>query len=69
MTSFAMRLRPRSLDRGRGAGRMGLQFEDTLPEAPGAPASAFATDTGGTIYFNNTGAAIPAGMAGASVLS
>jgi hypothetical protein len=28
----------------------------------------FATDTRGTIYFNNTGAAIAAGMGGASVL-
>jgi type IV pilus assembly protein PilA len=28
----------------------------------------FATDTRGTIYFHNTGAAIAAGMAGASVL-
>ena len=29
---------------------------------------AFATDTRGTIYFNNTGAAVPAGMAGATPL-
>jgi hypothetical protein len=28
----------------------------------------FATDSRGTIYFLNTGAVIPAGMAGASVL-
>ena len=33
-----------------------------------AAKAAFATDTRGTIYFLNTGAAIAAGMAGASVL-
>jgi type IV pilus assembly protein PilA len=48
---------------------MSAYFAEDHPATPGSTGQrSFATDTRGTIYFNNTGAAIPAGMAGATVL-
>ena len=44
-------------------------FAHTEPVTVGATGQrSFATDTRGTLYFNNTGAPIPPGMAGASTL-
>src|SRR5438445_9462441 len=44
-------------------------FAEDHPATAGSTGQrAFATDTRGTIYFNNTGAAVPAGMAGATPL-
>jgi len=44
-------------------------FAHAEPVTVGATGQrSFATDTRSTLYFNNTGAPIPAGMAGASVL-
>ncbi len=44
-------------------------FADAHPVTVGSTGQrSFATDTRGTIYFDNTGTAITAGMAGASVL-
>ena len=48
---------------------MSAYFAEDHPATAGSTGQrSFATDTRGTIYFNNAGAAIPAGMAGASVL-
>ncbi len=44
-------------------------FADAHPVTVGSTGQrAFATDTRGTIYFNNSGATVAAGMSGASVL-
>ena len=44
-------------------------FAEAHPVTVGSTGQrSFGTDTRGTIYFNNTGAAVAAGMAGASVL-
>jgi type IV pilus assembly protein PilA len=44
-------------------------FAEAHPQTPGTTGQrAFATDTRGTIYFNNTGTPVPPGMAGASPL-
>ena|SRR5688572_29361739 len=44
-------------------------FAEAHPATPGSTGQrAFATDTRGTIFFNNSGATIAAGMAGANVL-
>ena len=52
-----------------GADAMSSYFAEAHPVTVGSTGQrSFATDTRGTIYFINTGATIPAGMAGASVL-
>jgi hypothetical protein len=44
-------------------------FAEAHPQTAGTTGQrAFATDTRGTIYFNNTGTPVPPGMAGASPL-
>ena len=44
-------------------------FGEAHPATVGSTGQrSFATDTRGTIFFNNTGATVPAGMAGANVL-
>jgi type IV pilus assembly protein PilA len=51
------------------AATVSAYFAEDHPQTVGSTGQrSFATDTRGTIYFLNTGAAIPAGMAGASVL-
>ena len=48
---------------------MSAYFAEAHPVTVGSTGQrSFATDVRGTIYFMNTGATIPAGMAGASVL-
>src|SRR5437016_234841 len=48
---------------------MSAYFAEDHPATAGSTGQrSFATDTRGTIYFNNTGAAVPAGMAGATPL-
>ena len=52
-----------------GANAMSAYFAEAHPVNPGSTGQrSFGTDTRGTIYFDNTGATIVAGMAGASVL-
>jgi hypothetical protein len=48
---------------------MSAYFAEAHPVTIGSTGQrSFGTDVRGTIYFNNTGATIAAGMAGASVL-
>jgi type IV pilus assembly protein PilA len=52
-----------------GADAVSAYFAEAHPVTVGSTGQrAFGTDTRGTIYFNNSGATIAAGMAGASVL-
>jgi prepilin-type N-terminal cleavage/methylation domain-containing protein len=54
---------------GAAADAVSSYFANATPATVGSTGQrAFGTDTRGTIFFNNTGAAIAAGMAGASVL-
>jgi prepilin-type N-terminal cleavage/methylation domain-containing protein len=54
---------------GAGAAAVSSYFANATPVTVGSTGQrSFATDSRGTIYFLNTGAAIAPGMAGASVL-
>jgi prepilin-type N-terminal cleavage/methylation domain-containing protein len=54
---------------GAAADAVSSYFAEAHPVTVGSTGQrSFATDVRGTIYFDNTGAVIPAGMAGANVL-
>ena len=54
---------------GSGANAMSAYFAEAHPVTIGSTGQrSFGTDTRSTIYFNNAGTTVPAGMAGASVL-
>src|SRR5262245_39980467 len=56
------------LQRQRAARALGLLCRGSSGDGRQHSPAPFATDTRGTIYFNNTGVAVPAGMAGAAPL-
>jgi prepilin-type N-terminal cleavage/methylation domain-containing protein len=54
---------------GSTAAAVSAYFAEAHPVTPGSTGQrAFGTDTRGTIYFNNSGTAVAAGMTGANVL-